>query len=737
MLLVVLLVLGLLAALGAKSMLAPLPKTRSVPQATEFHVHRAAARLTELLGDERPHPTDSAANDAVRERLLYQLSEMGLKPQVHEAQACNENLKARNVNCARVRNVVATIGPATGKHLLLAAHYDSTPVGPGAADAGAGVATLLEVAYLLKDRPLERPVTFLFDEGEEVGLIGARAFLADPLSRQVDSLINLEARGVTGSVNMFETSVPNAAAVGVYNRAVKTPVASSLSTDVYRLIPNSTDVTTFASRGWLTLNLAIVGNETRYHSAGDSIAALDLRSLQMMGDQTLALATELAAGTPSASGGNRIFMDLLGTELIALPLFGGLALLVALILGLGWIAWRRGSLGRAAVTVVAALALAALIAWVMQAIVGLLRPGTYWRAFPLAAYLAAYAVAIGASLAMLATLGRALDADRLRAAFWLIFVLIGALLATVAPGGIIYFLFPALIVLIGMATTGRSNRSTERYAALAAILLLYLTYGVMLGMLELLSTDGPIWLFAPLGALLVLPLLIEAKPLIDNLSGKTAVAVSAVATVAAWAVVAWMPAYSADRQQRLTIAHVTDAAAKRAFWSVVNDGAPVPKAFEAAGTWTRGKLPHSDSKRWLAAAPAAAGIAPPALQLLSATTAPGGRRVSVRLAANGAHGIALVGPKDAAIRAAGTAGFVRPIRGGDDDDRYAVRCSGRSCDGLVLDLFIGKAAPVEFVLVGWRPGLPPAGAALTQARPRFARPQYSADETIAMTRVRL
>ena len=68
---------------------------------------------------------------------------------------------------------------------------------------------------------------------------------------------------------MFETSRPNGAAISVFANAVDRPVANSLSTDVYRLMPNYTDVNTFSERGWLTLNLAPIGNETRYHSAGD------------------------------------------------------------------------------------------------------------------------------------------------------------------------------------------------------------------------------------------------------------------------------------------------------------------------------------------------------------------------------------------------------------------------------------------------------------------------------------
>ena len=70
--------------------------------------------------------------------------------------------------------MIATVpGTAPGPHLLLSAHYDSTPTGPGAGDDGIGVATLLEVGSILKAAPPPRPVTLLFNEGEEYGLNGA------------------------------------------------------------------------------------------------------------------------------------------------------------------------------------------------------------------------------------------------------------------------------------------------------------------------------------------------------------------------------------------------------------------------------------------------------------------------------------------------------------------------------------------------------------------------------------
>src|SRR5687768_4747829 len=172
----------LLAAMAVKGELIRLPSPPDAPAANSFDTNRAAARLQRILGDERPHPVDSAADDSVRERLIAEMRSVGLAPRVTDDFACNGFARSRAVACARVLNVVATIGPAEGRHLLLSAHYDSTFAGPGAGDAGIGVATLLETAALLRGRELRRPVTFLFNEGEEMGLIGARAFAErDPL----------------------------------------------------------------------------------------------------------------------------------------------------------------------------------------------------------------------------------------------------------------------------------------------------------------------------------------------------------------------------------------------------------------------------------------------------------------------------------------------------------------------------------------------------------------------------
>ena len=104
---------------------------------------------------------------------------------------------------------------------------------------------------------------------------------------------------------------------------MRNPVGNSLAVSAYRLIPNSTDVSTFLEdRDWLTLNFAPIGNETRYHSPGDDLAAMDPATLQHMGDQLLQTVAAVA-GQDSVDlrkrDGERLFMNIGTRWLISFP----------------------------------------------------------------------------------------------------------------------------------------------------------------------------------------------------------------------------------------------------------------------------------------------------------------------------------------------------------------------------------------------------------------------------------
>jgi hypothetical protein len=109
----------------------------------------------------------------------------------------------------------------------------------------------------------------------------------------------------------------------------------------------------------------------------------------------------------------------------------------------------------------------------------------------------------------------------------------------------------------------------------------------------------------------------------------------------------------------------------------------------------------------------------------------------VRIKANGAERISIIAPEQAHIRTAGVPGFIRPISDESSTGKFTITCTGRSCDGSELTINLYDSRPVTFTLVGARNGLPASAASLVHARPAFARPQYTPDETLAVTHVRL
>ena len=113
----------------------------------------------------------------MRQRVIAVLRRLGYAPQVEPGYACTAF-----GSCSAVQNVVAELpGREPGSAVVLAAHYDSVAAGPGVSDDLSGVAALLEVARILKAEPQPRnSLIFLLDEGEEVGLLGARTFENGP-----------------------------------------------------------------------------------------------------------------------------------------------------------------------------------------------------------------------------------------------------------------------------------------------------------------------------------------------------------------------------------------------------------------------------------------------------------------------------------------------------------------------------------------------------------------------------
>jgi hypothetical protein len=532
---------------------------------------------------------------------------------------------------------------------------------------------------------------------------------------------------------MFETHGRNGRAVAHFARSVDRPAANSLTTDFYGLIPNSTDVAVFKERPWTILNFAVIGNETRYHSAGDTLAALDPRSLGHMGGQALALAADLAGGKPVRTSGEQLYADALGLELITLPVWLGLALLWAMLLGFAALAGvRRSGIVGAAGAVLLALASSALSTLLLQALVGWVRPGEFWRAHPVLMSLAVDVAALAASAVALLWLARRIAADKLRLAYWLIFLAVGAGLSLVASGAAIYFLLPPLLAGAGLLAP-----RFGRLASLAAAAVLFLTWVPLLHLSQVLLDFDTAWMFAPVSALILLPFLIELKPDMAKLRRGPLTAALVAVALGPWVATALVPAYSMDRKQKFSIEYVWDAAQRRPRWMVYHDGASLPPAFAALAPFERNvAVPWSGYKRWSAAA-RGPQVEPPAVEKLGERQDAHGRVVRFRLLSKGFEQVRLRGTAQARFRAVNPGGGLRRFGSGGDEQEFVLRCHGRSCDGREFTLLLGSRTPVPVTLVGVRRGLPAQAQALLAARPKTAQPQYSPDATIALGRARL
>ncbi|MDZ4376512.1 MAG: M20/M25/M40 family metallo-hydrolase, partial [Phenylobacterium sp.] len=313
-----------------------------------FSAERAFADIT-LMAQE-PHPMGSPANARVRDLLVARMTELGLSPQVRPGVGVRQPRGAADLLIAGLVENVVGILPGRDRSkpaVAIMSHYDSVPGSPGAADDIMGVAASLEAVRAIKARGTPaRDVMLIVTDGEEMGLLGANHFFRrDPLARRVGLVINLEARGSTGRVNMFQTSPRNGELIELFTKTAARPASSSLAVMLYEQMPNDTDLTETLDAGIPGLNYAIIGRLFDYHSATSTPENLDRGSLQDMGTQALAVTAE-AAFAPELPGQapSPIYSNLFGDTVIAYPVWFGWVLLVVIAIMLAFaVRWARHS----------------------------------------------------------------------------------------------------------------------------------------------------------------------------------------------------------------------------------------------------------------------------------------------------------------------------------------------------------------------------------------------------------
>ena len=301
------------------------PTARDLSAPTEYFSAARAHKHVQAIA-RAPHPPGTAEHARVRAYIVEQLR--ALKLDVHEQETVATSKSKRGMTLANVVNIVAYrkgASPKPGPPLVLMAHYDSVPTGPGAGDDAAGVAAILEALRALGSQRLVNDVYVVITDAEELGLLGAKAWFTSEEGKKLGKgvIINLEARGGSGPVFMFETGAANRRLVEHLSQATEYPAASSLMYNLYKLLPNDTDMTVAKAAGWNFLNLAMVASWQSYHTGRDTPANLSQSSLQHYGEYLLPLLQRLGSSPLSklldADGGDAVYFDICGRYMLVIP----------------------------------------------------------------------------------------------------------------------------------------------------------------------------------------------------------------------------------------------------------------------------------------------------------------------------------------------------------------------------------------------------------------------------------
>lgn len=410
-----------------------------------------------------PHPMGSEEAIRVREYLVSRLKELGLEPQI---QSSLEREGPVNV-LARLTGT----GPKGRKAILLSAHYDSVAAGPGAGDNASGVAVILETLRALQSRPpLERDVIVLFDDGEEIGFDGSIIFVTEhPWAQDVGLVLNFDARGCSGPSFMFETSDGNGWLIKEYARAVTHPLATSLSMDVYRAMPNDTDLTVYKRAGLPGLNFAFGAGVAVYHTPDDTPAALSHDTLQHHGQNALEAVRWFGAlDLDRAPSRDVVYLSLFSRTVVAYPIAWARPLAVAAVILYALVVRLMKARGLRLLDIAAGagvLLFAMLVApfLVMLVFMGGLgynivlaaldKPGIPWNKYDLPIMTACACLAAATTLVLMrsATDRRPGTTRSAGALFWWLAMAVATAIA--APGSSYLFVWPTVFGLLGVTAT--------------------------------------------------------------------------------------------------------------------------------------------------------------------------------------------------------------------------------------------------------------------------------------------
>jgi hypothetical protein len=495
----------------------PDPVPASAPP-TEFSSGRALDHVRTIARE--PHPMGSPENEAVRDYLVEELGAMGAEPEVQKTTAAHYFLVGGFAEAGTPENVLARLEGTndSGKAFLLMAHYDSVSTAPGAGDDGAGVATMLESLRALKAGPsLNNDVILLFTDGEERGLLGARAFVdSHPWAEDVGVVLNLEARGNTGPVLMVRTNDENGWLIREFAKAAPHPFATSDTAAFYEFSGSGSDLSVFTDAGLAGMDVAQIEGHAHYHTPLDNPGELDERSLQHMGSYALALTRHFGnVSLDHTKAPDEVYFNVFGfmvhyPEGWAIPLMALVVLLFVAVAAIGFKGRQLtpGGIILGFLALPGSMVVAALGVYLLWTPIHALHPGGVWALQYKSLFIwtgfAGLSVAITAAL--YAGFRKKIRVANLTVGALLWWLLLAVAAAVSFPPASYLFVWPLLFSLVGLGVFfvlgARATSPWFPFAALtlcgmpAVFLFVYAVYGVTATQGLLLSSAVPVFALA-------------------------------------------------------------------------------------------------------------------------------------------------------------------------------------------------------------------------------------------------
>jgi hypothetical protein len=705
-----------MAAVSLKSLW---PTTAHGGGPASFSAERAMAHVEALAAG--PRLAGSAAHRAAREYIVTALRESAsIEAEVRVAAATSTRYGVP-YDAARVHNVVATIpGSDPSRRIVLTAHYDTVLTSPGAGDDAAGVATLLEAGRALAVEYGGAPeVTLLFTDAEEVGAVGAEAFLASGgLDPKRTTVLNFDARGTGGPCALIETAGDEGRLVRALARSGAPVAAASLLPTLARLHGLGTDFRPFREAGAGGLNFAIVDGVARYHTPADAPKALDRESVRRQGEAAVALVRALGGGTEDDPGAVSYFTAP-WAGLVVYPRFLDLvAAALATVLVAFWVvaSVRRGDsswagLGASGLAAVAAVTLAAVAChagwWLVRALGAGPAPGLAEPYDPIPYRFAAVLLAAGTALGIVRSARRiSVTAPTGFLPVIGVAVLWGLVLGL--PGAAYLLAVPLpFVALHAVASGGGRGRAVARALGAAAaslpVVLVWapVPYFLLAGLR--LSAAWAAGAAAAFAVLLCASVFERARFTVD---GRFAAALIALAAVAAGVGVSRAGA-SPEMPRPVSVAYALDADAGRAFR--VSDrgsaGGPVDTMFpEELPLEALPRFFGEDGVFKRAAAAATREVPGPEVALVGDAAADGRRELTVRVRSRRGAPWLHVFVETGKVVGAAVDGTAFEEKSGDADAAegavWGFRHIGAGDDGFELKLVVDPAAgPVRITVV--------------------------------------